>query len=187
MNRFSARRYAVLSLIVGFCTTAGMAGCDVLGPVASLLGNPGVNVEIQNNTSFFAVPDLRTAGSRNFLEDAFADDEMIGGPVAPNQTVSIFLPCDGDLERIVFDGARFQDASGFALGDSDTTESLRRDVDFDCGDTINVRLSGTVFFFRSSVDVDNTGRDLFGGSNLGGDDGDDGDDIGNLIDDILGS
>jgi len=181
-----ARSSPVMTVFIALTAIVSTIGCDALGPVARLLGNPGVNVEIQNNTAFFAVPDLRTAGSRNFVEDAFAEDEAVGGSVAPNQTVSIFLPCDGDLERIVFDGARFQDAGGFALGDSDTSESLRRDVDFDCGDTINIRLSGTVFFFRSSLTVDNTGRDLFGGSNLSGnDDGDD--DIGDLIDDILGS
>lgn len=186
MTFLTARSSVGMTAFMGLTAILCATGCDVLGPVASLLGNPGVNVEIKNDTAFFAVPDLRTAGSRNFIEDAFADDEAVGGPVAPNQTVSIFLPCDGDLERIVFDGARFQDAGGFALGDSDTSESLRRDVDFDCGDTINIRLSGTVFFFRSSLTVDNTGRDIFGGSNLSGD-GDDEDDIGDLIDDILGS
>lgn len=162
-----------------------MAGCDALGG----LFQPGVTIVVENGTGFTAVPDVQMSDSRNILEDTFRDSESVSdsgtvGSVAPNQTMTIRLDCDGDLERITFEGARFSDSSGFPFGDADADKSWRRDVDFDCGDTIRIRLSGTVFFFDASTSVERTGSGASGAA-ITVDEA--GDDIGSLIDQLLGS
>lgn len=165
-----------------------IVGCDAVKG----LFQPGLTIVVENGTSFTAAPDIRMSDSRNILEDAFANPQSVSdattiGTVAPNQTSSIRLDCKGDLELISFNGVKFRDAGGFPFGDAGENKSWRRDVDFDCGDTIRIRLSGTVFFFNASTSVERT-------SGAGGTpgapvivDGNDNEDIGQLIDQILGS
>lgn len=164
---------------VGMCTTA----CDSVGS----LFQPGVTVVIENATGFHAVPDIQTANSRNLAEDLFAAPQEVdaAGSVPPNQTATLRFDCDGELELISFRGVRFEDAGGFGFGDADVQDSWRRDVDFDCGDTIRIRLTGTVFFFDATANVE---RSLsFDGGNDDQSTGNNSDDIGNLIDRLLGS
>lgn len=162
-------------------TAVFSTGCEQLGA----LFTPGVTVIVENATAFRAVADIETSDSRNFVEDVFASPDAVGSStvIGPNQTMTLRFDCDGELERITFAGAKFQDAGGFSLGDADADEAWRRDVDFDCGDTIRIRLSGTVFFFQASTSVESTG----GGLPNGGPGSDSDDDIGDLIDQLLGS
>ncbi len=141
------------------CLTFACDSLD-LGNIAGLFG-PSVLIVIENNTSFTAVPDIRTSESSNFWEDGFEDEDQItgfgnNGVLQANQSASIRLACDGDLELIIFGGATFQEGNGFPLGDVGGDEKLRRDREFDCGDTIRIRLSGTIFNFRADVDVEHT-------------------------------
>lgn len=185
MRHCNHRRRRVRVLLLVFIAPA-IAGCDAV----SGLFTPGVTIVIENSTSFTAVPDIRMSDSRNILEDAFSNPQSASNSdaidaVAPNQTMSIRLDCDGQLELITFDGARFRDGSGFSFGDADAAKAWRRDVDFDCGDTIRIRLSGTVFFFDASTSVE---RRSIRGSSSGPvvvEEGDE--DIGQLLDQLLGS
>lgn len=164
-----------------------VTGCDAV----SGLFQSGVTIVVENGTGFTAVPDIRMSDSRNILEDVFSDSESLAdsgtfSPVAPNQTMSIRLNCDGDLELISFGGAAFQGTGGFPYGDADADKSWRRDVDFDCGDTIRIRLSGTVFFFDATTSIERTsGAGGVPGAPVTVEEGDE--DIGQLIDQLLGS
>lgn len=158
--------------------------CDSLGDIAAFFGS-GVTIVIENNTAFTAVPDLRTSDSRNLVEDLFVEDDQLtnfgsNGAILPNQTATIRLPCDGDLELIVFDGAEFREGSGIPLGEIDADTKLRRDDDFDCGDVVHVRLDGTFLDFSADVDVERSSRNRSDED----DDGDD-DDLADFLDDLF--
>ena len=129
-----------------------------LGGLAALFA-PGLTILIENDTDFTAVPDWRTSDSRNLAEDVIADQSQVqnfgaNGSVGPHQTVTARLTCNGDLERLVFRGADFREGNGFALGDVSSNVTLRRDTDFDCGDTIRLTLSGSIFRFHAEVNVE---------------------------------
>lgn len=150
--------------------------CDSidLGSLAAFLG-PGLTVVIENDTDFTAAADLRSSDSRNIAEDLVSEDNQIqsfgmNGAVGPHQTVTARLTCDGDLERIAFAGADFREGNGFAVGDLNHRVTLRRDTDFDCGDTIRITLSGEIFRFSAEVTVEQSTDDggwLFGGDQAG--------------------
>jgi len=179
-----------VATVVGFCGSC--TGLD-LGSVAGLLTGSGVTITIHNETAFVAVPDIRAGASRNLFEDLLAESEPLtqfgnGGSVGANQAVSFVLACDGDLEKIVSSGAAFRDAAGLPLGDTSETKTLRRDVDFDCGDTIVIRLAGSVFNFRASVSVDRVAGGGTGFLESGGGVDDTGDDdVADFLDDLFGS
>lgn len=174
-------------MAAAFAIVIAASGCDAVKG----LFQPGVTIVVENATGFTATPDLRMSDSRNILEDAFSQSDMLSdstslNAVAPNQTSSVRLSCDSNLELITFKGAKFTDGGGFPFGDADADKAWRRDVDFDCGDTIRIRLSGTVFFFDASTSLERT-------SGGGGTTGSpvvveqDNQDIGQLIDRLLGS
>ena len=180
-DRHWTRRLLALSFVVPM-----LSGCDAV----SGLFQPSLTIVVENGTGFTAVRDIRTSNSRNIIEDVFSDSDALSDSgtiemVAPNQTMTVRLKCDGDLELITFEGARFRDTSGFSFGDADADKAWRRDVDFDCGDTIQIRLSGTVFFFDASTTINRTGSG--GASGAVGLTEDDDQDIGTLIDRLLGS
>lgn len=146
-----------------------------------------VTIEIENATSFTAIPDLRTGDSRNFAEDIFDAGRPVtnfgsNGTIAANQTVTIRLPCDGDLEMIAFGGSDFRDANNFPLGDVSGEELFRRDVEFDCGDVIRIRLSGGFLNFDATFLVQRSEPDGSSGS-----DDTEGDEIADFLDDLFGS
>ncbi|MCA9255878.1 MAG: hypothetical protein KDA33_09580 [Phycisphaerales bacterium] len=183
MMQANVRRWMGWTCLIAL-TAMCFAGCDAV----SGLFQRGVTVVVQNDTGFTATPDIRMSDSRNILEDAFSDPQSVSdgaSAVAPYQTATIHLDCDGQLELITFEGARFRDGAGFSFGDADADKAWRRDVDFDCGDTIRIRLSGTVFFFDAATSVE---RSAPIGSSCGAivvEEGDE--DIGQLIDQLLGS
>ncbi|MBX3395842.1 MAG: hypothetical protein KF841_10795 [Phycisphaerae bacterium] len=186
MKPFSHAKTAAITFAVIILPT-GIAACDA---VAGLLQTRSTQLIIVNETAFAASPEIRTSRSRNLLEDGFNTGTLItglgdNGVVGPNQTITIRLSCS-ELETIAIDGARFRDATfGFPLGDTNKRRSLRRDVDFDCGDAIRVRLTGSLFnydvavsveqgaddgspfsgLFGSNDNVADNGFDLFGNSN----------------------
>jgi len=166
-----------------------VGACDAAAGLLNLFG--GVRLIVTNDTPFAAAIDLRTADSDNFLEDFFTDAQPVAGVavVPANQSVTVTLPCDGDLELVSFQGAQFENSFGLPVGDVDADERLRRDRDFDCGDTIRIRLTGTLFNFQGTVDVDtasDTGGGLIHPGGNDNDDSDDNDDIGDLLDDLFG-
>lgn len=198
--------YAALLIPAASCNTIDLGG------LAALFA-PGVTVVFENNTDFTAVPDLRTSDSRNLAEDTAAarsepgqswpgltgSDRVITAPalnfgangsVGPHQTVTLRLTCNGDLERLVFRGADFREGNGFALGDVNSNVTLRRDTNFDCGDTIRITLSGSIFRFRAEVNVDRSSSSDsgVGGSqdgNNGNSRGDDDEDTADWLDDLF--
>jgi hypothetical protein len=143
------------------CVLAGApgAGCGNEGLQALLLPQRSVTVVVENQTAFAALPTIRTGEGRNIVEDVFAGTRPVagfgeGGAVAARQTDNFRLVCNGDLELVEMRGATFKSNGGITIGGTDQTVQLRRDVDFDCGDTIRVRFTGGIFSFRSSVEVE---------------------------------
>ncbi len=176
--------------IVGLACCCGSCDSFNLGSVAGLLTGNGVTIEVHNETGLAAAPDIRLGSSRNVLEDLLTESEPAAnfGIVGANQVASSVLTCDGELERIVVGGAEFRDAAGLPLGDTSDTKTLRRDVDFDCGDVIVIRLTGRVFNFRATVSVQ---RAAGGGTGFfesgGGIDETGNDDVADFLDDLFGS
>lgn len=187
------------------CLIFATAGCDTL---AGLFNARSTRLIITNETDFAASPEIRTSASRNILEDSFAAGSVLSGIgdnglLAPGQTDSITLDCE-ELEMIAIDGATFEDPTfGFPLGDTSDARTLRRDTDFDCGDTIRIRISGTLFNYSMAASVeessdsagnnddgDSNDFNPFGGQSTGdGDtstsDDDDDDDIADELDELF--
>lgn len=133
------------------------ASCDSLGGLLGAFGQ-NVRVIIENKTSYKAVPDIRISDSRNLLEDLFTagqevDDFGDHGVVAAKQTVTFYIPCD-DLEHIAIGDVEFRDNHDDLVGTEDANAGLRRDSDFDCGDTIRLTLDGGLFNLSADVDVE---------------------------------
>ncbi len=134
-----------------------LASCDVLEGFFDFFGR-GVTIVIENDTSFTAVPDLRRSESGNIIGDILGSDTRIedfgdGGKVRPKSTVSVRLACDDDLGSLIFGAVQFREGNGFTVGAASAGERLRQGNDFECGDTIYLRLSGSIFTFHADVEV----------------------------------
>lgn len=182
--KFTAPR---TKLLLAAVIVLASTGCDGNG-VAGLLGVFGnsVTVEIENDTRFAATPELFTSGGRNIFEDAFEETEQItnfgnAGTIPPNESVTVRLSCDDALELIAFKGAKFENGIGLPVGDVDDDTRLRRDRDFDCNDVIRIRLTGSLFSFRVTVDVDEAPS-----SGAGSNDDDEPGEIADVLDDLFG-
>lgn len=154
MSRCASR--AILAALAALtCITLS---CNGLGDIFTSLGQ-NVRIIIENDTAYEATPDIRTSNSSNVFEDIFAHSNQVtdfgdDGTVPANQTVTVYLDCNGDLEHITIGDVEFREHGGDEVGTEDANASLRRDTDFDCGDTIRLRLSGGVFNFSVDVDVE---------------------------------
>lgn len=160
MSKTRLRPLGLLALLLP-CVAVACGGLN-LGDIAAFLG-PSVTVIIENDTSFTAIPDLSAGEGRNVVEDLFSDEERIdhfgiNGAIQPDQVVTVRLPCDDELELIYLHDVEFREGNGFPLGEADIDTKLRRDRDFDCGDTVYIRLSGTLFNFYADVDVERVSR-----------------------------
>jgi len=134
-----------------------LAGCDALEGLLDFFGR-GVTIVIENDTSFTAVPDIRRSESTNLIGDLFDQSEEIrnfgdDGRVRPNTTVSVRVSCDDDLGSLIFRSVQFREGNSFAVGAAALSERLRKGDDFECGDTIHLRLSGSIFTFDADVEV----------------------------------
>ncbi len=150
------RTRGFLLILAGLAVTP-LAGCDALEGLLDFFGR-GVTIVIENATSFTAVPDIRRSESTNLLGDLFGQSEEIenfgdDGRVRPNTTVSVRVSCDDDLGSLIFGSVQFREGNGFAVGGAALSERLRKGNDFECGDTIYLRLSGSVFTFDADVEV----------------------------------
>ncbi len=173
-------------LILVFALAPLTMSCDQLSSLLPFFGN-GVMVEFINDTDYTVVPDLRISDSKNFFEDLFDEGERVtnfgfGGAIRPNARATVQLVCNGDLEQIALLDADFEDGSGIKVGDLDDTTRLRRDVNFDCGDIVQIRFHGSVFNFDAEVDVDET---ALSDSARDSDDDDD-DDWADRLEDVFG-
>ena len=180
MNSNASRGVCLFAVVLS-CLPLACGGLNI-GDIAGFFG-PSVLIVIENDTAFTAAPDLRTSDSRNIFEDAFDEEEQItnfgiNGAVQPHQTITVRLNCDGELELIAFEGARFSEGNGFPVGDLDAGTRLRRDHDFDCGDTIHIQMGGTIFNFYADVDVERTEQSESG-------DDDDDDSVADFLDDLF--
>ncbi|HVP13627.1 MAG TPA: hypothetical protein VMV94_20805 [Phycisphaerae bacterium] len=145
--------HATLGLIVALpCLTPS---CDSIA--TSLGGN--VRVIIENNTAFEALPDINTSDSTNFFDDIFTEGDNVTdfgdhGAVPANTTVTFYITCDDSLQHIAIGDVDFRDNHDDQVGSTNANASLRRDSDFDCGDTIRITLSGHEDDFSSDVNVE---------------------------------
>ena len=163
MNRRTLRTVclpaAILPALAGGCEVSGLGG------LLDLFGQ-SVTIIVENDTRFAATPDVRIGESRNVVEDFLSESEPVAGfgangTIPPNQTATVRVSCNGDLELIAIGKVRFQNILGLDAGEVDIDENVRRDTDFDCGDVIRIRLSGSLFSFESAIDVEtlSTGTD----------------------------
>ena len=153
----SSPRRLSAGLLVGslLCLSGSCDAADnLLIPLAG-----GVRVIIENNTAFKAVPDIRTSDSSSFFEDLFTEGTEVtdfgdNGKVAANRTITFYIACDDSLEHIAIGDIDFLNSHGDRIGGADPAASLRRDSDFDCGDTIRITLTGGSDDFSADVDVE---------------------------------
>ncbi len=187
----TTRRFRLVSCVALLSACLGMT-CDVSSLDSILGGLTGnqVSVVVKNETTFTAVPDIRTGKSRNFIEDFIAGsgDPLTNfgtfGTVPASDTITFSLPCNGDIETFIYDGVAVRDVNGFPLGEATANKVLRRDFDFDCGDKINITISGGVFNFRTVIGVERAeGSTRFGSIETGSDSLDD--DIASLLDNLF--
>lgn len=184
-----SRAIRILALVVLIGPSAGGTCTTAPGGIFNLFGN-GVTLVIQNDAGFPAALDVWVGGGMNAVEDVVADRRSLadlGGPetVGAHQSISVAISCDGELEVIAFDGARFTQG-GLGVGEVEDVRRMRRDVEFDCGDTVRIRLSGAVFNFGVSVDVE---QGAFSSSDDSEDRTDDqtlDEDIAEALDDLFG-
>ncbi len=151
------RRNRLMLCVLALSLPMTSISCDSFGGLLGLLGR-NVRVIIDNQTAYKAVPDIRTSSSRNLIEDIFTRGQEVRdfgdqGTVPPRQVVTFYLPCE-ELEHIAIDDVEFRDGGDHRVGAKDANASLRRDSDFDCGDTIRITLSGGPFSFKVDVDVE---------------------------------
>lgn len=175
---------------LALCAMAAVAGlssgCGT--DFVNRLIRPTVVVKIINNTSFAAEPELLASASRNLIEDAFDTDSSLvdtGGSLAPNNETQVLLTCDGDLERIALLSVTFRTEFGLKVGDVDDAVNLRRDIDFDCGETVIFTLSGTIGNFDVDADVDKSQPVLPFGSQSDSSSNSNNNDIGDILDDLF--
>lgn len=152
------RLRAVLILnIVATAALSGGCGADFI----SRLIQPAVVVRIINDTGFTAEPELLASASKNLIEDAFDTDSSLvaigqSGKIAPNSETQVLMTCDGDLERIALLSVTFRTEFGLKVGDVDDAVNMRRDIDYDCGETVVFTLKGTVGNFEVDAKVDDS-------------------------------
>jgi hypothetical protein len=135
-----------------------LASCEAANNLLTPLTG-GIRVIVENNTSSKAVPDIRTSDSDNFFEDLFTTGTEVtdfgdDGAVAANRTVTFYIACDDSLERIAIGEVDFFDRQNDRVGGDNPSTSLRRDSDFDCGDTIRITLTGSSDDFSVDVEVE---------------------------------
>jgi len=185
MQRNLRQSLVLCGVIIG----AGFSGGCGTDFFARLI-RPTVVVRIVNDTGFMAEPELLASASRNLIEDAFDTDSSlvdIGGSLAPNEEAQVLLTCDGDLERIALLSVTFRTEFGLKVGDVDDTVNLRRDIDFDCGETVIFTLTGTITNFDVDATVDKSQPVLPFGSQQGGSSNNStNDDIADILDDLFG-
>jgi len=186
------------SLSVGLILSTTLALGSGCGTDIARLLQPTVHVKVRNQTSFVAVPEVIHSDSRNVVEDVFDQSEPVtgfgnNGTIAPGQSADILLTCDGNLERIALRKVEFRTDFGLKVGQVDDVFNVRRDTDFDCGDTVVYTLSGTILSFDVNANVDKTAPvtpiSLFGSMNNGasnsGPFGQDNRDIADILDDLF--
>ncbi len=186
---------ALCALLGTFCLSTACTAVPFAGDLLAGFFTNQVTVVIQNETAYVAVPEIRTSDSRNSLEDIFDQERSVthfgsNGALAPNETAQFTLACGNDLETIYFGGAAFKDGSNVPYGDVDRNRALRRDHDFECGDIINIRLSGSIFNFGADVSVEQSAAGSPWGVSGGEDDRrppepDEDDDIADFLDDLF--
>ena len=175
------------AVVAAMAALSGGCGQDF---VARLL-QPTVVVRIVNDTGFAAEPELLVSASRNAIEDAFDTDSSLvavgeNGSLAPNSETQLLLTCDGDLERIAILSVTFRTEFGLKVGDVDDAVNMRRDIDYDCGETVVFTLSGTVGNFDVDAQVDKSSPVLpIGASPDDSNDPSFDEDIANVLDDLF--
>lgn len=186
MRRIRLQSMLTLSL----ATTAALSGGCGTDFIARLL-QPTVVVRIINDTGFAAEPELLASASKNLIEDAFDTDSSLiaigeNGKLAPKAETQVLLTCDGDLERIALLSVTFRTEFGLKVGDVDDAVNMRRDIDYDCGETVVFTLSGTVGNFDVDATVDKSSPVLpFGASPNGSNDSSIDKDIADVLDDLF--
>ncbi|MBN2448271.1 MAG: hypothetical protein JXO22_16210 [Phycisphaerae bacterium] len=139
------RRHAVLAMGCAMFLLASGCSLDALESInIDIPGFTTIRVEIYNDTDWYVVPDIRfddDSGSWSaFVAGLFGGESLSAGELEPGEIVEFTFDCD-DLGLIFSDAAEQRDALGtFATAAS--SEILRRDEDFGCGDRITFQFIG---------------------------------------------
>lgn len=132
---------------------AGCPGFTIELPDGSIFipGFGTVVVEVFNDTDFDVDPRIRFDDDTNFLAGWFPSEELATGRLQPGEVLRYTIDCD-ELGLILSDEAR-QYFLGLELAEAESSRTLTRDDDFDCGDTIRFHFIGRDESFGVIVSV----------------------------------
>jgi len=112
-----------------------------------------VVVEVFNDTGFEVEPRIYFDEDANWFASLFPSEELATGTLAPGDLVRFNFACDR-LGLIVSRLAgQFLPGDDVPIGQAASTRVLRRDRDYDCGDTIGFHFVGSGASFGVVVSV----------------------------------
>lgn len=147
------RRTLLIAALVA-ASLGSSAGCPEDGGgfnFGGLFSN--VRVEIVNDTNFAVAPNILFDDDSGFLASLAPADSLATGLVQPGDLVVFNFDCD-ELGLILADDAE-QVSAEFGSFFADDTDTLEREEEYDCGDTIRFRFFGDLADFGVVVSVNN--------------------------------
>jgi len=127
------------------------AACALLPAGCPLSFSNEISVEIVNDTPFDVAPHIEFDEDDGFLGGLFTGEELQTGLIAPGETQIFRFDCDALGTILSNDAEQIFGLLGSTEADSSAT--LQREDDFDCGDTIRFRFVGEGVDFGVIVSV----------------------------------
>ncbi len=142
-------RSVVLTTLLAAAAGLLAGGCPDLG--AFVPGMNAVTVEIVNDTEFAVDPNIRFDDDSGFFASLVPADTLDTGLIEPGEIVTYEFDCD-ELGLI-----RSEDPEQVTVlfGDyvGDSSDTLEREKEYDCGDVIRFRYVGNAVDFGVIVSV----------------------------------
>lgn len=134
---------------IGLVALIGLGGCP--GSISiELPGGDSVNiplpgastivVEVFNDTNYEVDPRIKFDDDSGFFASLAPAETLNTGILAPGELLSLDMDCD-KVGLLVSDVAR-QYWGPQTIGQADSTRTLERDDDYDCGDTVQFHFLG---------------------------------------------
>lgn len=117
------------------------------------LGGSTVTVVIYNDTDFYIDPGIVFDDDAGFWASLVPSESLATGELLPGEELTYSFDCD-ELGLIRSANANQYDALGW-IGQADTSRTLEREDEYDCGDTILFHFIGTGDSFGVVTAVNN--------------------------------
>ncbi len=111
---------------------------DVTIPLPGLSNT--VTVEIFNDTDYEVDPRIRFDNDTSWLAGLFPSEDLATGILDPGDLSSYNMDCDE--VGLIFSDTAGQFLHEDTIGQADTTRTLKREEDFECGDIIQFHFIG---------------------------------------------